>query len=98
MKVAVFRDITKSGEDSLRLSFWDAEFVGINTGISDFVGFIDLPIEKPKKTVVKEAVRDGGVYSYEWFGERGMRKVLDSISFSVPHNAKNIKCTYEVEE
>ena len=55
-----------------------------------FVGYVSIPIEKPKKTVVKEAkeITDFGVPQSTRYVAR----------FPIPVNAKNVKCTYEVEE
>jgi hypothetical protein len=55
-----------------------------------FLGRTDLDIQKPKKTVVREARE-------QWLGEHtpGFNK---HMNFELPDNAKNIKCTYEIEE
>jgi len=56
---------------------------------SDFlIGTVDLPIEKPKKTVVKEA---SAFYSSTVNDEH-------TYKVHVPVGAKNIKCTYEITE
>lgn len=56
----------------------------------ELLGTIDLPIEKPKKTVTKEAQNvihgDDPIRPYR------------TETFKLPDKAKNIKCTYEIEE
>ena len=58
-------------------------------GAHILIGTIDLDIQKPKKTVVKEA---GGMrkecYGYDKVG----------VEWKLPAEAKNVKCTYEIEE
>ena len=55
-----------------------------------FIGYVDLPVEKPKKVVTKEAcpITDWG----------GYLTTSTPKHFAVPHNAKNVKCTYDIEE
>lgn len=55
-----------------------------------FLGTVDLPIETPKKTVVKEATETLPPYAEG--------KMIKGIKFYLPYEAKNIKCTYEVTE
>ena len=50
-----------------------------------FLGYEEIQLEKPKKTVVKEA---------EYLGA----SPFGSHKFYVPEDGKNPKCTYEVEE
>ena len=54
-----------------------------------FVGTTDLDIQKPKKTVVKEALGMIKVeYAYDKIG----------VEWRLPKEANNIKCTYEINE
>lgn len=55
----------------------------------EFLGTIDLDIQKPKKTVVREA-KPGP--------DDNLPRPHTHLEFCVPDNAKNIKCTYEIEE
>lgn len=49
-----------------------------------------VPEEKPKKTVVKEVVASCAISDF------GHSK--EAHYWNIPRNARNIKCTYEVEE
>ena len=70
------------------IHLYEREF-SLTNGV-DFLGTIDLDIQKPKKTVVKEAQLECTSY--------GLGSSVDIKQFSIPKNAKNIKCTYEIEE
>jgi hypothetical protein len=54
------------------------------------LGTVDLPIVAPKKTVTREAERS--------FVTRTLLNGDIEIYFRYPPNARNVKCTYEVEE
>ena len=82
MKIAVIKGVAN------RLMFLPAEDVSIIDG--NPIGYIDLPIEKPKRTVVKEVVAS---YAISDFGHS-----KEAHYWNIPRNARNIKCTYEVEE
>lgn len=62
---------------------WDDEKV---------VGYADLPVEVPKKMVVKEAVYLGKAL----FDDKGTTQYI--YVEKMPDDAKNIKVTYEIEE
>ena len=53
--------------------------------------FGEIEIQEPKKTVVKE-VPQKQIY------ERNVYQNNADFLITVPRNAKNLKCTYEVEE
>ena len=59
-----------------------------------FLGYEEIQLEKPKKTVVKEA-KETGAGCYVYGGTHGSH--LTKI-YRLPVDAKNVKCTYEVEE
>lgn len=84
MKVYVYKSTSKN-----RIKFY-ANYVTEEYCVG-FVclGTIDLPIEPPKKTVVKEIpLRAGSGFYDTAFGEIRI----------TPAHAKNVKITYEVEE
>lgn len=136
MKVAVFRDNAK-------LEIWDASGYSYTNDSGRLVGYIDLPIEKPKEDgVSQDAVEQlsridklldeldtlNGDAPHRAVGRLTRIKVLaghyvdkpkkklvtkeavhlPSIGnghakiivekFSMPSDAKNIRCTYEVED
>lgn len=69
---------------------WGMYPSGIHPMQDDYIGTIDLLIEKPKKIVIHERpIPDKNVSRVENNGE---------ALFYVPANAKNLKCTYEIEE
>lgn len=57
-------------------------------------GFVDIPIEQPKKTVKKEFTVDGIDFS----GHVMNGCVRCFVPCILPTNAKNVKIAYEVEE
>lgn len=92
MKIAVVRNLSDMG-----LSFFQEyenaqplypENVYASRG--RFLGYIDLPIEKPKKSVTKTA---GTVSCFI-----DLAANIEMRTFQIPNGAKNIKCTYETEE
>lgn len=85
MKIALFR----SQENLLPvLELLSAEGTQINEEAVGFIGYIELSIEKPKKLVTRQIIPQ--------FRRTSMGIFLEGSI--VPPNAKNIKCTYEVEE
>lgn len=81
MKMTVW----KVGNDFL---FTDPSVGGMGRTQNDFVGYIDLPIEKPKKMVTKEAKIE----------ILGVSENYLCTNLYVPRTAKNMKCIYEIDE
>ena len=90
MKIAVYRNHFHQGLDLFESNPNESQ------ELSDrkFLGYIDLPIEKPKNTVVKEAFSVARSTAVNYVKDQN----VTIETFLVPRNAKNIKCTYETEE
>ena len=86
MKVELWRD----SRNEIRRFEIGALTPRLNNYNFDMLGHEEINmIEKPKKTVVKEAFENiFDSSSLEWAAKK----------FLVPLKAKNIKCTYEIEE
>lgn len=114
MKIAVV------AREKQRLEFYEAESCEVFGDA--IIGFIDLPIEKPKKTW-KDAVDLGKNCECSTCGNRyckcegrnpdgsfGKKTVTKEAklrtsdygclawTYSIPPGAKNVKCTYEIDE
>ena len=86
MKYTVIKN--KNSEEVRLLEGVDT--VGLN---SQWVVLGQLDITPPKKVVTKEAKR-GWTDAYPPELNPGMRSVV----FDMPYRAKNVKCTYDIEE
>ena len=75
-------------EDVIKFGRGDGSLICIlpqTTEMKDYFRGFDEFVEQPKKTVVKEAAATGEVDLY-------------TVTYKFPSGAKNIKCTYEIEE
>lgn len=94
MKVAVERKVRNSDglplSDELRFSVVECGQESVFESFRGFLGYIDLPIEKPKKTVVKEYKDFTHLPSVAGGGK--------NIAFNIPYDADNIRLVFEVQE